>query len=109
MCDDHQHALHEVTGAEEAIAELRASVEALQAQFEAESAVSHAVASGSKTIPAIVAALRRRGDALMSEPDIAAALISAGQLKRADVDRCTWLGRELHALANQIEQEAGNK
>ena len=104
MCDSHDHAIHEVIGAEEALAEMRARVEALEAALHAERTVGEAVAEGKTTIAEIAAALRARGSALL-EPRTPEPAGRCGIFEHpADVDRRMWLGTQLITLADEIEK-----
>jgi hypothetical protein len=105
MCSEHDHAIHEVTGAEDALAELRRRVDALEVQLAAEREVSAAVAEGNRNVPAIVAALRKRADALTAPRAESFARHQGVFEHPADVDRRMWLGNELYTLADQIEQD----
>jgi hypothetical protein len=84
------------------VADLRRRVEALEVALAAEREVGSVVAAGHKTIPAIAAALRNRGDLLL---DVRGPGRPGIHEHPADVERRIWLGQELHALAQVIEEE----
>jgi hypothetical protein len=88
---------------DEDFTELRRRVDALEVRLAAEREVGAAVAEGNKNVPAIVAALRKRAEALTAVR--APGFGHAGIFEHPDdVERRTWLGRELYALAAEIEQ-----
>jgi hypothetical protein len=95
----------EIMYSDKAFAELQRRVEALEMQLAAEREVGAAVAAGNRNVPAIVTALRERAE-MLTAPRAEGFARHQGVFEHpADVDRRMWLGSELLALANQIEQD----